>query len=199
MKRNVGILIFDNADVLDFSGPFEVFATAAELNNYDLFNVFTLAKTTEAITAVNGLSVNPRYSFKDVPPIDILIISGGVGTRKQILDQETLSWVRSAYENSEYVVCICSGSRILGALGLLDNQPFCTHKEVYEHMSEIAPKAIPQKNKRFTRFGKTYTSAGISAGIDLSFHVLEQLHGKEIANGTADYMEYNRELEYAGE
>jgi len=192
MKRNVGILIFDDAEVLDFAGPFEVFAITAEINNYDLFNVFTVASSPRPVRAVNGLSVNPTYDFTNVPHIDILIVSGGGGTRKVMKDEAVLNWVRQAHEAAELTLCICSGSRIFGALGLLAGKPYATHHEVYDHMREIAPDGIPQPTKRFVNAGKLYTSGGISAGIDLSFHVVEQLHGKNTARRTAEYMEYER-------
>ena len=190
MKKNVAILIFDEAEVLDFAGPFEVFSVTSELNNFELFNVFTIAKNTNPISAVNGLSVNPKYSFDNSPHIDILIISGGSGTRSQMQDTETLNWIKKVHQNTELTLSICSGSRLLGALGLLDGQPYCTHKEVYEHMQEIVPSGIPKKSERFVNFDKIFTSGGISAGIDLSFHIVEKLHGKEIADKTANYMEY---------
>jgi len=191
MKKTVGILIFDNAEVLDFAGPFEVFSVTSELNNFELFNVFTIAKTTEPISAVNGLSVNPKYNFENAPNIDILIIAGGAGTRNQMKDIETLDWIKDVHKNSLITASICSGSRLLGVLGLLNNQPYCTHHEVYDHMLEIVQSGIPQKTKRFVGFDKIYTSGGISAGIDLSFHIVESLHGKDIALKTAEYMEYD--------
>jgi len=192
MKRNVGILIFDDAEVLDFAGPFEVFAITAEINNDELFNVFTVASTSRPIRAVNGLSVNPTYDFTNVPGIDILIVSGGGGTRKVMKDEAVLNWVRDTHQSAELTLCICSGSRIFGALGLLSGKPYATHHEVYAHMREIEPAGIPQPTKRFVNSGKLYTSGGISAGIDLSFHVVEQLHGKDTARRTAEYMEYER-------
>tara|TARA_R100001369_G_scaffold89787_1_gene127860 strand:- start:152 stop:742 length:591 start_codon:yes stop_codon:yes gene_type:complete len=191
MKKTVGILIFDNAEVLDFAGPFEVFSVTSELNNFELFNVFTIAKTTEPISAVNGLSVNPKYNFENAPNIDILIIAGGAGTRNQMKDIETLDWIKDVHKNSLITASICSGSRLLGVLGLLNNQPYCTHHGVYDHMLEIVQSGIPQKTKRFVGFDKIYTSGGISAGIDLSFHIVESLHGKDIALKTAEYMEYD--------
>ncbi len=187
----VGILIFDNAEVLDFTGPFEVFSVTSELNNFELFDVFTIAKTTEPISAVNGLSINPKYNFQNAPNIDILIIAGGAGTRNQMKDVETLNWIKEVHKNSLITASICSGSRLLGVLGLLNNQPYCTHHEVYDHMIEIVPSGIPQKMKRFVGFDKIYTSGGISAGIDLSFHIVENLHEKSIALKTAKYMEYD--------
>ncbi|MBL0355903.1 MAG: DJ-1/PfpI family protein [Chitinophagaceae bacterium] len=191
MKKNVGILIFDDAEVLDFAGPFEVFSVTSQINDYELFNVFTIAKNTEPVVAVNGLLINPSYTFSNHPTIDILIISGGQGTRKLVDDNTVMSWVEEIHRKTELTISICSGSRLLGKLGLLNNKPFCTHKAVYEQMEEIAPLAIPQKDKRFVQSDKRiYTSGGISAGIDLSFHIVESLFGKKIAESTAEYMEY---------
>ena len=191
MKKTVGILIFDNAEVLDFAGPFEVFSVTSELNNFELFDVFTIAKTTEPIIAVNGLSVNPKYNFKNAPNVDILIVAGGAGTRNQMKDVETLNWIKEVHNSSLITASICSGSTLLGVLGLLNNQPYCTHHEVYDQMTAIVPSGIPHKTKRFVGFNKIYTSGGISAGIDLSFHIVEVLHGKGIALKTAKYMEYD--------
>lgn len=191
MKRNVGILIFDDAEVLDFAGPFEVFAVASEVHNYELFNVFTVAKDDKPIVAVNGLSVNPRYNFSNSPKIDVLIISGGAGTRSVMNDAEILKWVSETNNVSEITASICSGARILAKLNLLDNKKYCTHKGAYDHMKKIVPSGIPQPNKRFVSDGKIFTSGGISAGIDLSFHILEILYDKTVVNQTAGYMEYD--------
>lgn len=190
-KRNVGILLFDDAEVLDFAGPFEVFSVTSELNNFEPFNVFTVAEEQEPIRAVNGLSVNPTYSIKTCPKIDILIISGGSGTRAQMENTALLAWIGSVHEQTELTVSICSGSRLLGVLGLLDGKPYCTHHEVYGHMKEIVPFGMPQLDKRFVQSDKLFTSGGISAGIDLSFHIVSQLLGQETAESTANYMEYN--------
>ncbi len=97
-KLNVGILIFNQADVPNFAGPFEVFAICSELQNRALFNVFTVAKTLSPINAINGLSVNPSYSFLNVPKIDVLIISGGAGTRELMADKKTLKWINKIHK-----------------------------------------------------------------------------------------------------
>ncbi|MEM1260586.1 MAG: DJ-1/PfpI family protein [Bacteroidota bacterium] len=191
-RKNVGIFIFDDAEVLDFAGPFEVFSITSELNNHELFDVFILGETLSPVAAVNGLSVNPTYDVVNCPPIDILILSGGSGTRQQMTNTKVLNWISKTHRNTEYTLSICSGSRLLGVLGLLDHQPYCTHHQVYDHMAEIVPTGIPKKDKRYVNFGKTYTSGGISAGIDLSFHLVELLHGKQMAENTAAYMEYDR-------
>ena len=192
MKKNIAILIFNDAEVLDFAGPFEVFSVASQLQNFELFNVFTIAKTKNIVTAVNGLLVSPMYSFNDHPAIDILIISGGQGTRKVIEDKEILIWVKNTYEKSEITLSICSGARILGKLGLLDGKPYCTHQGVYEHMKEIVPTGKPHPEKRFIQSAENlFTSGRISAGIDLSVYILEKLQGSDISHATAEYMEYN--------
>jgi transcriptional regulator GlxA family with amidase domain len=191
MKKNVGIFIFTDAEVLDFAGPYEVFSVASQINNDELFQVFTVAKTKSPVKAINGLSVNPDFSFKTAPKIDVLIISGGSGTRALLEDKTVLNWVNDRHKESGYTLSICSGARVMGKLGLLNNIPYCTHKGVYDHLKEIAPAGKPVKNKRFVNSGKLYTSGGISAGIDLSFHIVKEIHGMRIARNTAKYMEYH--------
>jgi transcriptional regulator GlxA family with amidase domain len=192
-KKTVGILIFDDAEVLDFAGPFEVFSVTSQLNNFELFDVFLIHKDLRPVIAVNGMSVNPHFDFGNHPKVDVLIISGGQGTRMAMTDEDVLQWVRKTHEAAGITLSICSGSRIVGKLGLLDRSPFCTHHEVYEHMREIVPTGKPQKDKRFVQSGeKLFTSGGITAGIDLSLFVVEKLAGSEIARKTAAYMEYER-------
>ncbi|WP_309940750.1 DJ-1/PfpI family protein [Aureibacter tunicatorum] len=191
MKKNVGILIFNNVEVLDFAGPFEVFSVASELHNFDLFNVFTISKHKEAISTVNDMSVNPKYDFENHPSIDILIISGGTGTRQIMHDERILAWLESISSKAEYVLSICSGARFLAQLGILNNAPFCTHHEVYDHIIKVDPTAIPVKDKRFIGHNNVYTSGGISAGIDLSFHIVQKIYGEQVALATAKYMEYD--------
>ncbi len=192
MKKNIAIFLFNDAEVLDFAGPFEVFSVTSELNNHELFNVFTVAKELKPIRAVNGLSVNPDADVATCPKVDILIIAGGSGTRAVMQDTEVLEWIKTTHATSEMTLSICSGARLLGALGLLDGKPYCTHHEVYPHLAEIAPLGIPQPEKRFVQAGNIFTSGGISAGIDLSFHIVEMLYGEDTARATAKYMEYRR-------
>lgn len=188
--KNVGILIFDNIELLDFAGPFEVFSVTNQLNDYKLCNTFTFSETGVPIKSVNGLHVIPDYSIHTCPDIDILIIPGGGGTKKLIENKELLSWINDKYQKSEITFSICSGARLLAKLGLLDNLEFTTHHEVFEDVQKIAPKAILVKAKRFIDNGKLMTSAGISAGIDLSLHVIEKLYGKTTVTRTIKYMEY---------
>lgn len=190
-KLNVGILIFDKVEVLDFSGPYEVFSVCSELENHKLFDVFTVANKLSPINANNGLSINPSYSFGNTPNIDILIIPGGHGTRDQIADVETLNWIKSIHKSTTFTISICSGSILLGILRLLDEKPYCTHNEVYNFMKKIVANGKPNPKKRYVKSSeRIYTSAGISSGIDLSLHIIELLVNKRVAKNTADYMEY---------
>ncbi|MEM8895027.1 MAG: DJ-1/PfpI family protein [Bacteroidota bacterium] len=190
-KRTVGILIFENAEVLDFAGPFEVFSVSSQIHNGELFDVRMIAKTKEPISAVNGLSVNPDHSFEDAPELDILIISGGMGASLVVRDEESLNWVRSTVEKTELTMSVCTGAAVLAKLGMLDEKPYCTHHTVYPFIEQMVPSAKPQKEERFIQSDeKLYTSAGISAGIDLSFHIVEMLYVKVVAQTTATYMEY---------
>ncbi|WP_276388936.1 DJ-1/PfpI family protein [Eudoraea chungangensis] len=191
-KRNIGILIFDNAEVLDFAGPFEVFSVTSELNNFVPFEVFTVGENLEPVIAVNGLSVNPKYDFNTCPTIDILIIAGGSGSRKLMENRKVLNWLNQVSKKTELILSICSGARLLGKLGLLDHKPYCTHHQVYDDLERLVPTGKPQHRKRFVNSGNIYTSGGISAGIDLSFHIVEKLLGKKTAEQTAEYMEYDR-------
>ncbi len=192
MKKNVAILVFKDAEVLDFAGPFEVFSVASQITDEQLFNVFTVSKEKGLVKSINGLAVNAEHSFRSAPVIDILIVAGGTGTRNLIEDKAYLNWIRKVHQQAEMTLSICSAARIMGRLGLLDGVKYVTHHEVYDHVMEIAPKGIPVKGRRFIKGGKLYSSGGISAGIDLSFHIVEKLHGKKIARKTAAYMEYQR-------
>lgn len=190
-KRNVAILLFNNVEVLDFAGPFEVFSVTSELNNHELFHVYTVAEKPGAVTAVNGLSVNPRYCFADCPRADIVIIPGGIGSRVVMSNLRVIEWVRTSSQHAELVLSICSGARVLAKSGLLDGLEATTHHEVIEHLRELAPHTVVRENVRFIDTGRIMTSGGISAGIDLSFYVVHKLLGEEVAAKTARYMEYN--------
>jgi transcriptional regulator GlxA family with amidase domain len=188
--RNIGILIFENIELLDFVGPFEVFSVANELNGLKLCNTFTISETNEPIKSVNGLKIIPDYSVKNCPEIDVLVIPGGIGTKKLLDNKELLDWIYHKYKKSEITFSICSGARILGKLGLLDSKEFITHHEVIDDVLEIAPKSIINNGKRFIDNGKIMTSAGITAGIDLSLYIIEKLYSKTHMIDIINYMEY---------
>lgn len=188
--KNIGILIFNDIELLDFAGPYEVFSVTDELNDYTLCKTFTVEENSKTIRSVNGLKVIPDYSFSDCPDIDILIIPGGAGTKQLLNNESVLDWILQKSKLSEITFSVCSGSRLLGKTGLLDNREYITHHEVIEDMAAIAPAAILSENRRFVDNGKLLTSAGISAGIDLSLYLVEKIFGKQVMEKTKRYMEY---------
>lgn len=189
--RKVAIFIFDEVEVLDFCGPFEVFAVTGARAEGNPFDVFTVAETTAPISARNGLSVNPKYSFADCPQADILIVPGGYGTRPLMNHQPVLDWIKSQATNAELVMSVCTGALLLGKAGLLEGLAATTHWAAMDLLRTAAPNATVQPELRFVDNGKILLSAGISAGIDLSFHIVERLLGREVAEETARWMEYD--------
>lgn len=187
---NVGILLFNDVELLDYAGPYEVFSVTSELNDYKLFKVFTVSEDGAAAKSVNGLRALPDYGFGNHPPVDILVVPGGVGTRAAYRNGAVLAWVKSVSASAQIVMSVCSGARILGAVGLLDGRTAVTHHTVIGHLRELAPAALIDEEKRFTDNGKVMTSGGISAGIDLSLHIVTKLYGQEVADKTIKYMEY---------
>jgi transcriptional regulator GlxA family with amidase domain len=189
-KLNTAILIFDDVEVLDFAGPFEVFSVTNELSGYSILDVYTVAREKTPVTARNGLSVNPDYSIDEVPQADILIIPGGSGTRPLLQQHDVLSWISYSAHCADKVLSVCTGALLLAKVGLLDGMKSTTHGSAFETLAEIAPTTEIIRDARFVDNGKVITSAGISAGIDMSLYVIEMLFGKETAQNTAAYMEY---------
>lgn len=189
-KLKVAILLFDEVEVLDFAGPFEVFSVTAQLSGYSYLEVKTVAKTKSLIRAKNGLKVMPDLAIDALNQVDILILPGGDGSKAVIQDEELLEWIDQLIENAQTVFTVCSGARILAKLGWLQGQRFSTHHEVFDDVLVLEPSAVPDKTARFVDNGKFMTAAGVAAGIDLSLHVVEKYFGDEVKKKTARYMEY---------
>ena len=188
--RNVGIYLFNKVELLDFAGPYEVFSTAAELNDRKQFRVFTISEDGGAIKSVNGLIVIPDYSFSNHPKIDILIIPGGEGTKAEIKKKKVMEWIDRTQGSAEIMATVCSGARIPAVLGLLDGLEATTHQSVIDDVKKLAPNVTIDHTKRFIDNGKIMTSGGISAGIDLSLHIVKKLCGEDTAQKTMEFMEY---------
>jgi transcriptional regulator GlxA family with amidase domain len=189
--RKVAILIFDDVEVLDFCGPFEVFSVTGRNEKQAPFNVYTVAETAGPVLARNQLSVNPRYTFADCPPPQILLVPGGWGTRQQMHNPAVIDWIKHHAPAAELVLSVCTGSLLLAKAGLLEGLEATTHHGAIDLLKETAPQTLVQPGRRFVDNGKVITSAGISAGIDMSLHVVGRLLGKDVARATARYMEYD--------
>ncbi|AFZ08844.1 ThiJ/PfpI domain-containing protein [Oscillatoria nigro-viridis PCC 7112] len=189
--RNVAILMFDDVEVLDFAGPFEVFSVTSELSKGDRpFAVSTVAEHPGAVSARNGLSVNPDCTISDCPPPDILIVPGGQGTRKLINNSEVINWIKDCAPTAKLVLSVCTGSLLLAKAGLLEGLAATTHHRALDLLKKLAPNTTIIENQRFVDNGKIITSGGIAAGIDMSLHVVGKLLGTAQAEQTAEHMEY---------
>lgn len=190
-NRNVAILIFDDVEILDFCGPYEVFGVTGRHNNSQPFNVYTVAEQLKPVIARNQLSVNPKYTIQECPPPDILLVPGGYGTRREMHNQVLINWIKQGFERSELLLSVCTGALLLAKAQLLENLAATTHHLSIDLLKEIAPNTEIRIGDRFVDNGKIILSAGISAGIDMSLYVVAKLLGKEEAIKTAERMEYD--------
>ncbi|MDW7668100.1 MAG: DJ-1/PfpI family protein [Bacillota bacterium] len=186
--KNVGILLFDDVEVLDFAGPFEVFSVTGQREGKGYFNVFIISEK-ELIKAVNGLKIVPDYRLDNHPKLDILVVPGGYGARVAIKNNKLLKWVNEVSKNSEYVLSVCTGSLILAKAGLLNNLEATTHHTCYDLLQEL-DTTLKLKKRRFIDNGKIITAAGVSAGIDASMYLIAKIHGEDVSKETAKYIEY---------
>jgi transcriptional regulator GlxA family with amidase domain len=194
--RTVGIYLFDEMEILDFAGPYEVFSTASRVKqklqpgSLPPFHVITLADSQRTVTARAGLKVLPDYAIVDHLPIDVLIIPGGVVTA-ELQRPQMLNWIQTASQQTTITASVCTGAFLLAAAGLLYQQGATTHWEDMEELRVMFPNVNVQPDKPWVDNGSTVTSAGISAGIGMSLHLVERLESRELAIKTARKMEYD--------
>jgi transcriptional regulator GlxA family with amidase domain len=191
----VGILIFDDVEILDVAGPFEVFAVTRlndqqRLQQSSPFKVYLISETNKQITAIGGLRLTPDVTITECPELDLLIIPGGWGTRKESKNKILVNWISNQFTNDRLIASVCTGSSLLGKAGLLDGRDATTHWLAFDFLQESAPKVRILKNVRFTLIEPIFTSAGVSAGIDLALRIVSHFFGNEIGQATARYMEY---------
>ena len=201
-KINVGILIFDEVEVLDFAGPYEVFSRTRLLKGAGSrrsddsapFNPFTISIDKKPVTATGGLKIISDYTIKDCPKIEILIIPGGFGTRTLLNNESLLSWIKSIADQATTTSSVCTGSLLLAKAGLLEGKRATTHWGAIEALKSIS-KDIKVVNIRRIVNDEIITSAGVSSGIDMAFMLVENLYGEQVASDTAKYIEFHRSKE----
>lgn len=191
----VGILIFDDVEILDVTGPFEVFAVTRlnekeRLQQSSPFKVSLISETKNQILAIGGLRLIPDVTISECPELDLLIIPGGWGTRKESKNKILLNWIGNQFTNDRLIASVCTGSSLLGKAGLLDGRGATTHWRAFDFLQESAPKTRILKDVRFTLTEPIFTSAGISAGIDLALRIVSHFFGTEVGQATARHMEY---------
>jgi transcriptional regulator GlxA family with amidase domain len=187
---NVGIYIYDQAEVLDFSGPFEVFSTASRIcTSGDPFNVFLVSETGDIVKARAGYSVKPAFGFHNHPGIDVLIVVGGVHTG-EMSKTRVLEWIAEKAKTAKIVASVCTGVFLLAEARVLTTQNVTTHWGDISELRASYPDLTVHESCRWVDEGSIVTSGGISAGIDMSLHLVSRLHSLELAEQTAKQMEY---------
>ena len=187
---NVGIYIYEQAEVLDFSGPFEVFATAKRLSSKEAFEVFLVAEEGKPVQARGGYSVNPQYDFSHHPAIDLLIVVGGVHNQ-ELTKLSVIDWITQVAATATLTASVCTGAFLLAQAGLLNGRRVTTHWEDIEDLRHAYPSLNVIEDQRWVDEGQFVTSGGISAGIDMSLHLVSRLLGAELAEKTARQMEFD--------
>lgn len=191
-KTSVGILIFDDVEVLDFCGPFEVFSVTRRQRGEEEspFEVILVAETNDPIRTRGGMVVMPHVTTAACPALDILLVPGGRGTRP-LLDNETIiNWVQAQATAVETLTSVCTGSLVLAQAGLLDSLTATTHWGALDLMAHKFPQVTVNRDQHWVEQGHVLTSAGISAGIDMALQVVARYEGEAVARETARQMEY---------
>ena len=198
-KINVGILLFDDVEILDFAGPFEVFSRtrlepgieSRRSTDSAPFHVFTVAQSPETLRTTGGLRVVPDHDFADMPHIDLLVVPGGFGTRPLLDDDATLDWIRETAGGARQVTSVCTGALLLAKAGLLKEHRATTHWGALDLLATVDPTVTVEPYERVVTDG-VVTSAGVAAGIDMALAVVEDFFGRDVADETAHYIEYPR-------
>ena len=192
---NVGIVLYPNVEELDFCGPYEAFK-AASFQGADLrkrqtmpLQVFTVAETSDLVATGGGLRIQPDYSFADAPQIDLLVVPGG-NASGQLENATMMEWLARVTPQARVRTSVCTGAFLLGKVGLLDGRAATTHWASMDRLAEAFPQTTVRRDVRWVDEGDVVTAAGVSAGIDMSLHVIERLLGRDVAEATARYMEY---------
>jgi len=174
--KRVGLLVFDGVEVLDFAGPFEVFAIARldEARRYESASPFELeliSTAPDTVTASGGLRIIPDCSFENCPALDILIVPGGRGVRRELGNPALLEWIAAQYAKVEIMASVCTGALLLAAGGLLDGRRATTHWRSLDRLREGYPSIEVVAGTRVIESGKIMTAGGVTAGIDLALAI----------------------------
>ena len=190
-KINVAFLISNGATMIDYAGPWEVFqdvhvaARGSDMDEQMPFELFTVSDTTEPIVGSAGLKIVPNYSFQSAPQPKVIVIPAQGGRSKAMFD-----WLAKAGEGADVVMSVCTGAFILARAGVLDGKQATTHHDFIDRLEKEYPKIDIKRGLRFVEGPKISTAGGLTSGIDLALRVVERYFGREVAQMTATYMEY---------
>jgi transcriptional regulator GlxA family with amidase domain len=195
MGITAGLLIFNEAEELDFVGPWEVLTAAARMRS-DGDKVVTIAERPDPVACNKGMRVIPDHTFGDAPPLDIVLVPGGQGTRREVNNPVLIEWLRTVGQRCTWVTSVCTGALLLHEAGFARDRRVTTHWAFVETLRARGHITVLD-DARWVQDGNVVTSAGVSAGIDMALWLVGQLHGEEFARGVQKYIEYYPEPPYA--
>jgi transcriptional regulator GlxA family with amidase domain len=187
----VAIALFDGAEELDWAGPWEVLAAWSQQWPDDGVEVFTVAQENREVTCAKGLRVLPDRTWNDVGKVDVLVYPGGMGTRRELKDDDVLSWLRSVKDDGTLMTSVCTGSLVYAAAGFLRDRPATTYWNALDLLRKLEPTVETRPDDRFVDSGEIVTAAGVSAGIDMALHLVARLHSPERAREVRRYIQYD--------
>lgn len=194
--NNIGIYIYDEVEVLDFAGPYEVFTTAARVyarqkpSAGQVFHVFLVAEKEGIVFARANFQVQPHFTIHNHPALDALIVPGGVHTR-ELEKPDVIRWIAQMDAQTKITASVCTGAFLLAKAGVLQGKSCTTHWEDIPDLRAMFPALDVKEDTVWVDNGRVVTSAGISAGIEMALHLVTKLAGKELAVKTARQMQYN--------
>ena len=191
MTKHIGILLFDDVEELDAVGPWEVLSWWTRTHPEDGYDVLMMADSADAVTCAKGMRVLPDVSVDAAPPLDVLIYPGGRGTRRHLVDEARIEWVRTQRATVPLMTSVCTGSLVYAAAGILGNRPATTHWGSLERLGELDPSIEVRPDDRFVDDGDVITSAGVSAGIDMALHLVVRLAGVDRAREVRRGIQYD--------
>lgn len=198
MSLTFGILLFDDVEELDFAGPYEVLSMAAQGRGDEGVRVLTVAERAEPVRAAHGLRVLPDCDFESAPPLDVLLVPGGQGTRREVGNPVLLDWIRKTAARCGWVTSVCTGSLLLAEADVAKGKRITTHWAFVSKMRERGDATVLD-DVRYVRDGNLVTSAGVSAGIDMTLWLVGELWGPDYARKVQRFMQYDPAPPYAGE
>jgi transcriptional regulator GlxA family with amidase domain len=198
MPTTTGILLFDDVEELDFAGPWEVLkATTQHLFPED--RVVTIAPEQRPIRCAKGLRVLPDHCFADAPPLDVVLVPGGQGTRREVSNPVLIDWLRKTGASCRWVTSVCTGALLLHEAGFLRGRRCTTHWAFVETLRQRGGDTTVLDGVRYVRDGNVLTAAGVSAGIDMALWLVGQLYGADVARKVQRGIQYDPAPPYAAE
>ena len=184
-QKTLGVLLFPEFELLDVFGPLEAFGHAK-----DWFRIVTVAERAGPVTSAQGPRAMADHGLADCPALDMLLVPGGMGTRREVNNPALVDWIARRAREAETTTSVCTGAALLAKAGVLDGRRATSNKRAFAWVAEQGPKVHWVRQARWVDDGTVVTSSGVSAGIDMALHLIGRIAGPAVRDETATRMEY---------